>query len=374
MKPTSIRAKLGVLRRRAVILLHRRRLGVHVWIPNQPYSELLYSEFLGTLKPQPMTLLEELDAFTRLTSKDRVLWIHSEASYSWGREGPLLDQSYRSFLGSLERWSRKKGRLVWTIHDDGLHLNDPDPHRIQTIRTKLREMAECFHVHSEAAKRVAIDSFGAPADKVIVVPCPTYAPIYLGLAGRPKRAEQLVRAAKRNLLSFGNVKAYKNYDALAESLEKLGSGSFARLTIAGMVSGNVELPEESYRRNLELDLRLRFVDEEEIAPLFNDAHFLVLPYTESLTSAAAALSMGFGIPVIAPDLGGMRESVPKENWPLIYPADDPEGLTKALQNARDMSVAEYEALEQSCLSFGKDIYPARISARLIQSLSERGII
>lgn len=370
----TIRAKIGVLRRCASILIRRPRLGVHVWIPGNAYSDLLYRQFRGLSTPHPMTLLEELEAFTHLGSKNRILWIHSEASYSWGRKVNELAAAHRSFLRSLERWSRKGGRLVWTVHDDGLHLNDPDVTRIAKIRAKLREMADFVHVHSEAAKALVVDKFRVEADRVVVVPHPSYAPLYpeISIQATGKRLATAADAP-RHLLSFGHVKRYKNYDHLAEALEQLGAGSFARLAIAGKIEGDLILPEDSFRRNVDLDLQLRFIPDEEVPTLFADAHFLVLPYIESLTSAAAALAMGFGIPVIAPDLGGMRESVPVENWPLIYSAEEPDGLASALRWARDMPKLRYCALADQCRAFGEALHPDRISADLRTILSQRGI-
>lgn len=342
---------------------------MHVWIPGNPYSDMLYRKFHGALAPHAMTYLEELDAFTRLPVKGRVLWIHSEANYSWGRSGDELGHAHRAYLRSLDRWASKKGRIVWTVHDDGLHLNDPNPDRPRAIREKLRQAADCVHVHSEAAKDVVAKRFGVDPGRVVVVPHPSYAPLYSKFA-----KEAVTRTGPRHLLCFGHVKAYKNYDALATALDQLGPGSFARLTIAGKLGGDVALPEQSYRRALELDLRMRFIPDDEVAQLFNDADFLVLPYSESLTSGAAALSMGFAVPVIAPDLGGMKEAVPEENWPLIYPADDAGGLARALEVARNMTREEYDGLAESCRRFGDRIHPDRISSSLLENLRERGIL
>ena len=368
------RAQLGVLRRRAAILIRRPRVGVHVWLTGNPYSEVLYRQFCGPLAPQPMTLLEELDTFTRLRSDKRLLWIHSEASYSWGRSGKDLEDAYRSYLRSLERWSRKKGRLVWTIHDDGLHLNDSNLARIATIRDKLRAMADLIHVHSEAAKTLVLRRLGVDPARVIVVPHPTYAPLYPKVADQEGELGGAEPPSRRRLLCFGHVKSYKNYGALAAALEQLGSGSFAGLTIAGKVSGDVVLPEESYRLNVDLDLRLRYIPDEEVPHLFANADYLVLPYIESLTSGVAALAMGFGVPVIAPDMGGMREAVPAENLPLIYSSEDPDALASALRLARDLSPVEYRALADQCRAFGEAIHPDRISAVLVRFLAERGIL
>ena len=371
MKYVALKTRVGLLRRGIGILMRRPRLGVYVWMSGNPYSDLLYSQFRGFRTPRRMTQLSELDAFTRLPPAKRLLWIHSEASYSWGRGGRELEKAHRSYLGSLERWARKGGRLVWTIHDEGLHLNDSNTARLQAIRDKLRDMADYVHVHSEAAKAAVMARFGIEDARIMVVPHPSYGSLYQDAA----MDQEMDADGPRHLLCFGFIKAYKNYDALAAALEQLGPGGFAQLTIAGTPPGEgVVLPEESYRRNLDLDLRLRFIPDREVPDLFADAHFLVLPYTESLTSGAAALSMGFGVPVVAPDLGGMREAVPVENWPLLYAADDPGGLVEALRRARDISAVEYRALVQQCRAFGRSIQPDRISADLVCILNEHGIL
>lgn len=374
MTQTTLKTKLGILRRQAVIHARRPRLGVHVWLPGNSYSDLIYRQFRDAYTPQPMTMLEELDAFTRLPSAKRLLWIHSEASYSWGRGGKELEDAHSRYLSSLDRWSRKKGRLIWTIHDDGLHLNDPDSSRIQQIRDKLREMADYVHVHSEAAKQLTASRFDIDPTRFIVVPHPSYASLYGNAAKRLVHTAHVEAGRQRHLLCFGHVKSYKDYDGLAAALGQLGSGSFAQLTIAGHSGGGVVLPEESYRRNVRLDLQLRFIPDAEVPKLFTDADFLVLPYTETLTSGVAALSMGFGVPVIAPDMGGMREAIPVENWPLTYAVDDPDGLANALRRARDMPTTEYEVLAEQCRAFGDSIHPDRVSAELVLVLRERRIL
>ncbi|WGV15927.1 glycosyltransferase family 4 protein [Fuscovulum ytuae] len=372
MMGANLRAHLGMLRRRTDILVRRPRLGVHVWIHENPYSEMLYRQFSNRDKPYPMSDIRELDAFTRLPAQGRLLWIHSEASFSWGRTSTKeLEASYRSYMQSLDRWSAKGGKLVWTVHDDGLHLSDPDLRRIQDIRKMLRQMADFVHVHSEAAKNVVIKEFGVDAQRIIVVKHPSYAPLYQDVQIDPSGAEKTTR---RRLLCFGHIKAYKDYQGLAESLDTLGTNSFDMLTIAGKPSPDVILPIDIYKKNLRLELHLGFIPDEAVPKLFANTDFLVLPYRQSLTSGAVALAMGFGVPVIAPNLGGMYDSVPKECLPLIYDAQKHDGLTAALRVARDMTPQTYHSLVESCRFFGAQIHPDLISATLHNLLSQRGIL
>lgn len=367
----SFRAHLGLQRRCAKIVVRRPRLGVYTWITENPYSEMLYTQFSGADAPLAMTDLRELEIFTKLPVGGRLLWIHSEASYSWGRTtDEQLKASYRSYLNSLERWSVKGGRLVWTVHDDGLHLNDPDESRIRDLRLKLCQIADLVHVHSEAAKALVIQNWGVAGERVIVVRHPSYAPLYPSPASSSTVIDQ---ATRRRLLCFGHIKRYKDYEGLGAALDALGPGSFESLTIAGKMSCDMTLPEETYRRNLDLELRLGFIPDELVSTFFSNTHFLVLPYTNSLTSGAAALAMGFGVPVIAPALGGMREAVPKECLPLLYDPVNVDGLTRALRIARDMSSETYREIAQSCRAFGSEIHPERISGYLRHILSENGI-
>lgn len=366
-----LRTYLGLQRRRANIFLRRPRLGVYTWITENPYSAMLYAQFRGSSAPLAMTDLRELETFTNLPVGRRLLWIHSEASYSWGRTtDEQLNASHSSFVDSLDRWSAKGGRLVWTVHDDGLHLNDPDPSRIRDIRSKLCQIADCVHVHSEAAKALVMRDWEVEGERVIVVRHPSYAPLYPASASGIAAIDS---ATRRRLLCFGHIKPYKDYQGLSAALDTLGPGSFEALTIAGKLAGGVTLPEQTYRRNLDLELRLGFIPDELVPTIFASTHFLVLPYTESLTSGAAALAMGFGVPVIAPALGGMREAVPKECLPLLYDPVDADGLTGALRIARDMSPETYRNITNSCRAFGAEIHPERISGKLRRFLSESGI-
>lgn len=362
-----MRSKLGELRAIARVLVARRRVGVHHWLVENPYHQMIYSRFEGDMRPAKLTHSVELAAFSRLPAKGRVLWIHSEASYSWTEEGVDLDQSFARYHRALTRWVEKGGMLAWTVHDTGLHLSDDDPKRIAQLRQILCDNAVLVHVHSEAAKAQIAEQFGLDPARIDVVPHPSYAAHY---AHDAQRSVEDV-ANPRSLLFFGYLKPYKNFEGLAQALISMGSGSFAKLTVAGRKSTDVDLHSEQLAQAMTLDARLRYIDDAEVPDLFAGAHFLTLPYTESLTSGAAALAMGFGVPVIAADLGGMRESVPVENHKLLYSTQDAGGLAQALQAARDMSVEDYTQLRAACQAFGDAIHPHRVSEKLLNLLTAR---
>ena len=355
---------LGRLRLALRVLLARRRVGVHHWLVENPYHQMMYCQFADALQPARLSNLDELAAFTRLPAKGRLLWVHFEGSYSWGERGAALERRFLRYQRAIMRWVSKGGAIAWAVHDIDLHLNDRNAEHIDALRALLCEHAQIIHVHSQAAKVQVARVLGLDSERVHVVPHPSYATHY---PNPPSRGAD-DRAPRRSLLFFGHLKPYKNVESLASALTALTPSGFARLTVAGQKHYELDLDTEALRAVTDLDIRPRYIDDDEVPQLFADTHFLALPYSDSMTSGAAALAMGFGVPIIAADLGGMRESVPAENHKLLYDPSDSEGLSRALKTARDMSVEEYRSLRTACLTFADNIHPRRVSEELLRLL------
>ena len=357
---------LGAWRRSLRVLTNRRAVGVHYWLRDNAYHDMIYGRFGGASSVQPLTLIGELKAFVRLPARGRVLWVHCESNYSWGAFEHEMEPRFQSYMRALQRWAAKGGQIVWTLHDNVLHQFDHDPKRLRAIRAFLGKHATMFHVPSHAAKQIVARDFDLSDDKIVVVPHPSYANHY-GVAERTANDT----ASARRLLCFGYVKTYKNYTQMCQALVDMPAGGFERLTIAGKREGDVDLMEDQLSEQLDLDLRLRFIADDEVPALFADAHFMVLPYSESLTSGVAALAMGFGVPVIGSKLGGMQESVPVECHELLYDPQEQGALRRALERARDMTAEDYAKLRQACVAFGESIHPDKVSEQLQAVLRER---
>jgi glycosyltransferase involved in cell wall biosynthesis len=53
----------------------------------------------------------------------------------------------------------------------------------------------------------------------------------------------------------------------------------------------------------------RFVEENEIEPLFRATDVLVVPYIDASQSGVVPMSFGFGVPVVCTPVGGLIEQV-----------------------------------------------------------------
>jgi len=89
----------------------------------------------------------------------------------------------------------------------------------------------------------------------------------------------------------------------------------------------------------------------------------VLPYKNALTSGAALLALSFGVPVIAPATEAFEGLVEDGSTGLLYSADNPEALTRALARATEINYKKRAMLRANAF---------RTASRLLWSDSRLG--
>jgi glycosyltransferase involved in cell wall biosynthesis len=132
---------------------------------------------------------------------------------------------------------------------------------------------------------------------------------------------------------FGRCRPYKGLEALIEAFA--AAPPPARLLIVGNFASPAYLASISAlaRPVPGVEIVPRSIPDADIQLYLNAADCVVLPYRAVLTSGAALLAMSFGRPVIAPDLGAMRDHVDADCG-LLYPAEQPLGLQLAMRDVR----------------------------------------
>jgi glycosyltransferase involved in cell wall biosynthesis len=123
------------------------------------------------------------------------------------------------------------------------------------------------------------------------------------------------------VLHVGRLAPEKNLDVLisAFALAHEALGSRARFVIAGEGPG-----EKKIAARLPWAIRLGFLPVDQLADLYASADLCVLPSHTETCGLVALEAMASGLPVIAADAGGLRESVVAgENGLLASPGDAP---------------------------------------------------
>jgi len=186
-----------------------------------------------------------------------------------------------------------------------------------------------------------IEEFGIAKEKITVVPHGINDVIPEARVTRLEAKQQLGYSPNEKiLLFFGNIAPYKGLEDLIRALaELIDEDDRFRLVIAGPVK---DKDCEGYWQELEKiikDLRLsdyvrkevRFIPDEDVGVFFKASDVSVLPYKRIYQSGVLLLSYRQGLPVIAADVGSLREDIVEGQTGLIFRAGNPADLTAKIR-------------------------------------------
>ena len=259
-----------------------------------------------------------------LSSLNPISWAHAVRSIKAFSPDVILFQWWHSFfapmIGSVARALRRQGaRLVLECHN-------VFPHERSRFDTSLLKFAadpiDYFITHSRKDR----EDLQAVLPKKTVKVCPLPVPEEFAGGLNSDRAGQTI-------LFFGTVRKYKGLDLLLEAMPKVLSQVGCRLLVAGEFYEPVEKYQALISR-LKLDSHVsidnRYIPNEELPEVFDQADVLVLPYRNATQSAVARIALSNALPVIASQTGGLAEVVKENENGLLFPANDADELADRL--------------------------------------------
>lgn len=235
-------------------------------------------------------------------------------------------QETNDFWYDLTLLFNKFPPLVTTIHDVFRHPGDRQtaPGAEYTRRISFYRSHKII-VHAHVLKDALISQFRVSGDRIHVLPHGELGQLYL------KRSHaNFVNREPHTLLFFGRIWEYKGLRYLLTALpliaEKIPD---VKLIIAGRGEDINSYFPHGYDPN-QIEILNDFIPEHNVASLFQRSAVAVLPYIEASQSGVAALAYGLGTPVIASDLGGLREVVHHERDGFLVPPKNVSALAEAV--------------------------------------------
>lgn len=231
--------------------------------------------------------------------------------------------------------------LVWTAHDLFEHERRAPGVEAAFKHVALRFLFDRILVHCERATASIRRAYRLPAtidDRTTVVPHGNFVGMYPDDVSRAEARESLDLPADGFVFGFfGAIRRYKGVPRLVETFREV-AGDGDVLLVAGRP--RTEPVQRSVEAAVDGDDRVRttfaFVPDDEVQLYLRAADVVVLPFrtTErsTLTSGSALLAMGFGRPVVAPDVGCVGELVAVGDGFVYDPGDD-DGLATAMRAA-----------------------------------------
>jgi glycosyltransferase involved in cell wall biosynthesis len=150
---------------------------------------------------------------------------------------------------------------------------------------------------------------------------------------RAKACTELnIDPSKKNLLFFGFIRDYKGLDLLIEAFNTLDNSY--NLIIAGECYGSFDKYRDMINNSpLKENIHVftDYIPDNKVPVFFGAADVCILPYKSATQSGITSIAYHFGVPIIATDVGGLKESITHESTGLIVPKPDKELLSESIK-------------------------------------------
>jgi glycosyltransferase involved in cell wall biosynthesis len=231
-------------------------------------------------------------------------------------------------------------RIVFTAHNVNAATRDANDTWLNRVSLRMQyRFCDHIFVHTQKMKQELVEGFRIGEQKVTVIPfginntvpvtelSPTEAKRRLGLG-----------VSEKALLFFGNIAPYKGLEYLVTAFLELAKSDPAyRLIIVGRPKGDADYF-AAIQRTLEgsglrerILPRIEYIEDEETELYFKAADVLILPYTHIFQSGVLFLGYSFGLPVIATDVGSLKEEIVQGQTGYVCRPKDPGHLAQTIE-------------------------------------------
>lgn len=215
--------------------------------------------------------------------------------------------------------------FVYAMHDPVVHNSKKI--FIKTMNDLLAAKAKRLIILSDVFREYVKKVYKKADKDIITIPSGNES------IHTPKERIEIVQYDnnKVNFLFQGQIAKYKGLHILAEAYKKLRKKyTNITLTIAG--SGDFREYEDAYKKLDDCTIINRWLDDDEVAGLFNDKSIItVLPYLSATQSGVINVAMPNGSPIIATKCGGIVEQIIDNETGYLIEPDNVDALYEKME-------------------------------------------
>lgn len=282
------------------------------------YPERLFPGKTQMVTPEDVA--DPVNAPRVLSSIGPASWISAANTIGAQRPDVLLMKYWMSFfgpsLGTVAGRLRKRGTKAITILDNVI------PHEARFFDKAFTgyflKRNDGFIAMSEKVKQDLLTL--RPDARVEALQHPLYDHFGARMGTAEARRKLGIPEGAKVVLFFGFIRDYKGLDLLIEAMASLPEDHV--LVIAGEPYGDLSKYHQAIVR-LGLKDRvvdhIRYIADQEVPKFFSAADAVVLPYKSATQSGITAIAYHFATPIIATDVGGLKEIVHDGATGVIVP-------------------------------------------------------
>jgi len=309
----------------------------------------------------------------------------------WNNRFEVFD---RTLLMLYYRLLGKK--IVLTVHNVNQGRRDSSDTWLNRFTLKIQyRLANHIFVHTEKMKVELTEEFGVQRAWVTVIPFGINNAVpntSLTLGDAKQRLG--IRKEDRPILFFGRITPYKGLEYLIAAFRLvLARGGEYRLIIAGKPDKCDEYW-SAIRQEIRADvergqilLKDEFIPDEETEVYFKAADALVLPYRNVYQSGVLFLGHSFGLPVLAADVGSLKDEIVEGKTGFSFKPEDPVDLARAIEQyfasnlytdlkSRRQQIRDYATERHSWDVVGQitmNVYADLLQLRVLEKVSNHDV-
>lgn len=265
-------------------------------------------------------------------------------------------------------------KVVLTAHNVNRARRDGRDSVMNRLSLKIQyRLADQIFVHTEKMKDELVKDYGVAGEAVTVIPYGINNAVPgVELSATEAKHRLGISSFEKTMLFFGNLRPSKGVDWLLAAFEQLRArDGYYRLIVAGQpIKGynnyweRIRVTMQRLERSGSLVLRSEFIPDQDIALYFAAADVVILPYTEIFQSGVLFLAYNFGLPVVATDVGSLREDIVEGRTGFICRPNDADSLASAIEkyfesdlfkelDDRKQEIRHYASLRHSWTEVGE---------------------
>jgi len=231
-------------------------------------------------------------------------------------------------------------KIVFTVHNVNAGRRDFKDTRINRLTLRIQYwLAHHIFVHTEKMKVELVKEFGVRCSRVTVIPFGINNAVP-NTSLTPGGAKQRLGLSKDEMaiLFFGRITPYKGVEFLIAAFRQILTGQKKyRLIIAGRPDRCEEywrVIREGIREDVQrgqIILKAEFIPDDDTEVYFKAADVLILPYRDIYQSGVLFLGQSFGLPVIAADVGSLKDDIVESKTGFTFRPEDPVDLARAIE-------------------------------------------
>ena len=232
-------------------------------------------------------------------------------------------------------------KIALTAHNVNMARRDRRDSAWNRLTLKIQyRLSDQIFVHTEKMKIELMEDFGVRAGAVTVIPYGINNAVPSTDLGPAEAKHRLgISRFEKTILFFGNMRPSKGLDDLLAAFETLlAKDSRYRLIVAGQPIKGYNQSWQRTRQTLRrleesgsLILRNEYIPDQDIALYFTAADVLALPYREIFQSGVMFLGYSFGLPVVATDVGELKEDIVEGRTGFLCRPRDAASLAGAIE-------------------------------------------